>query len=311
MALLPEHHLVLERFLHYADFDIGSVTLDLDGTSLLEESEKVFISSSVEKGLKKVVDVGQPVIINTLRFALRVTETIGKEWLALYNSKIPVVLLNGSVIGYVYGNSDDNKIFFEERAAYPLFEKEVDAIIEGLGQLLENGIREMLVFFYPRDWKQGEILWSPSVSYVEELKRRYFTASRVVSWGIEELRTQMKELETCMVHVMVHRSSGTLMAYQHSQPNTYFTRKGVSKASGNKEMAKRLGVSLDNSIGAGNTEMDTFLTDVGLAIVVGKDRIPFAGRRETLTVDDPRDLGELMISYANKIRERREKFKPL
>ena len=41
------------------------LALDLDGTALLEDHGKVFISSSVEKGVKAIHDFNVPVVLNT------------------------------------------------------------------------------------------------------------------------------------------------------------------------------------------------------------------------------------------------------
>ena len=54
------------------------LALDLDGTALLEDHGKVFISSSVEKGVKALYELNIPIVINTLRFPLSVMTTIGQ-----------------------------------------------------------------------------------------------------------------------------------------------------------------------------------------------------------------------------------------
>ena len=59
-----------------------------------------------------------------------------------------------------------------------------------------------------------------------------------------------------------------------------------------------------NALGAGDTEMDTFLSEVGFAIIVGKGKLSFRGRKETLRVDSPLDLGELMLAYADLVKEK-------
>ena len=59
-----------------------------------------------------------------------------------------------------------------------------------------------------------------------------------------------------------------------------------------------------NALGAGDTEMDTFLSEVGLAIIVGKAKLSFRGRKQTLRVDSPLELGELMLAYAGLLSEK-------
>jgi hypothetical protein len=68
---------------------------------------------------------------------------------------------------------------------------------------------------------------------------------------------------------------------------------GVDKLSGARRLAERLQVDLADSVGAGDTEMDTFLNGVGLAVAVGPAPPPYAGLRGTLRVRDPAQLGLL------------------
>jgi hydroxymethylpyrimidine pyrophosphatase-like HAD family hydrolase len=93
------------------------------------------------------------------------------------------------------------------------------------------------------------------------------------------------------------------MAYQHSKRNSFFTRKGVDKAYGLKEIAKYFKVSLDHSVGAGDTEMDSFLSEVGLAVIVGGADLRFRGKSDTLRVGNPSDLGELLSAMAEAARK--------
>ena len=88
------------------------------------------------------------------------------------------------------------------------------------------------------------------------------------------------------------------MAYQHSKRNSFFTRRGVDKASGLKEMAKLLNLSLADSVGAGDTGMDSFLNEVGLAVIVGGSDLPFKGKSDTLRVASPPKLGSLIHAMA-------------
>src|SRR5258708_39986722 len=101
MPWSSEHSLKLQSFMEKSDFNRGLLVLDLDGTALLEDKGKVFISSSVEKGVKLVHDLERPVALNTLRFPRSVMETIGQAWYQIADQPILTVLLNGSVLGYI------------------------------------------------------------------------------------------------------------------------------------------------------------------------------------------------------------------
>ena len=106
-----------------------------------------------------------------------------------------------------------------------------------------------------------------------------------------------------MMSLFIDRPEDTLMAYQHSKRNSFFTRKGVDKAYGLKEIAKQFKVSLADSVGAGDTEMDSFLSEVGLAVIVGGGDLRFRGKNDTLRVGNPSDLGELLTAMAELPRK--------
>src|ERR1043165_6042295 len=89
----------LKKFAEGSDLSKTFLALDLDGTALLEDHGKVFISSSVEKGVKAIHDFQIPVVLNTLRFPLSVIKTVGEEWYQIAETPILTVLLNGSVLG--------------------------------------------------------------------------------------------------------------------------------------------------------------------------------------------------------------------
>jgi hypothetical protein len=106
-----------------------------------------------------------------------------------------------------------------------------------------------------------------------------------------------------MMSLFIDRPEDTLMAYQHSKRNSFFTRKGVDKAYGLKEIAKHFKVDLAHSVGAGDTEMDTFLSEVGLAVIVGGAPLKFRGRTDTLRVANPIELGEFLSAMADAARK--------
>src|SRR5215208_4839751 len=142
----------LRQFANDSDCSKAFLALDLDGTTLLEDHGKVFISSSVEKGVKAIHDLNIPVVLNTLRFPLSVITTIGTAWYHIADAPILTVLLNGSVLGYI--KCTDGDLHYEEIAAYPMSAEEVRTMVGGVAQLLKAGIDDVLLFSYSRDWKE-------------------------------------------------------------------------------------------------------------------------------------------------------------
>src|SRR5438067_2292571 len=130
MAISESHHLQLQDFFNQSNFaDAGGVITDLDGTAIHEYQGKYIIPKSVELGLKKVHDLGRPVIINTLRFPLSVMRTFGKEWYDISKSPVPTVLMNGSQLGFMIETKDGNLVY-EEITAFPLTESEKDNVLK-------------------------------------------------------------------------------------------------------------------------------------------------------------------------------------
>jgi hydroxymethylpyrimidine pyrophosphatase-like HAD family hydrolase len=300
MPLPHSHELVLERFLKQSNFNAGAVVLDLDGTALLEDRGKIFISGSVEKGLREVRKLNRPVILNTLRFPLSVMRTVAREWIGIYEEQIPAVLLNGSQVGFITHRED--KLHFEEVKSFPLMPDEIDEIVEGIRELVDNNIRDIILFYYPRDWREGEVIWTPERNRIEKLSKKFLSATEVVAWEIGELHEKMKSAEPCMALVLVDRAGDTLMAYQHNRPSTFYTSEKVDKRSGLSHMAEVLGISLEDSVGAGDTLMDSFLEMTGLSVIVGNDSLPYKGVKETVAVKDPIELGELVSLMARLAR---------
>src|SRR5436190_1207851 len=164
----------LKKFARTSDLSKAFLALDLDGTALLEDHGKVFISSSVEEGVR---------------------------------------------------------------------------------QLVKAGIDDLLLFFYSRDWKEGETLWTPRAKKIAELQRKYVSASRVISGSIDRLAEELSRREICMTSLFINRPEDTLMAYQHGKRNSFFTAKGVNKASGLRTVAAKLNLAPAEALGAGDTEM--------------------------------------------------------
>ncbi len=285
--------------------------LDLDGVVLVEERGNVFVSREVEQGIRDLTSVGWSVIINSLRFPLSIIRNIGPAWLSIYGADIPAVLMNGSLIGFF--KNKDGEVVFEESAAFPLASNEIDKIVEGIKVALEisvsGGVRDMAFFFYPRDWRRGEIVWVPEGTHVDAVRHNYGNATDVVAWSLSELREKLHAADICMAMLLIEKidmdkqtDEHVKQAYQHTKPMDFFTTSGVNKMTGSAVIANKLKISLADSAGAGDSEMDTFLCAVGLAVRVGRDKVPFEGIRHTIDVDGPPELGEAMRSLSVLLR---------
>ena len=288
----------IDRFAEQCNFKNGGLVLDLDGTAILEREGRVFISSAVENGVKAVHDLKRPVILNTLRFPISVLTTVGEAWYQIADIPILTVLLNGSVSGYIVRSN--GKLEYEELLAFPLKQTEIEKMLTGVAELLNAGISDLLLFFYTRNWHDGESLWTPHPERIDGLKQKYLSANRVFSGTLVELKDELLRHEICMTCLFIDRPADTLMAYQHSKRNSFFTAPGIDKGTGLRALAKKLGFSLDDSIGAGDTEMDSFLSEVGLAVIVGPSQLPYRGRRATVRVANPQELGDLILRFATK-----------
>jgi hypothetical protein len=306
MSLQPEHQRILESFLDRADFGTGGVFLDLDGVALLEMEGQLSISGTIERGVGLLGSLGRPVILNTLRFPLTVIRDIAPEWIAVYGARIPAVLMNGSVLGHIV-DEGGGRLGWHEEASFPMDETMIAEIVKGFEEIIKSGSgRTVILFLYPRDWQQGEIIWTPNPSHMAHVREKYLSATSVVSWPIVELLPRMAAMELCMAAVIVDQPHDERMAYQHDEPMSFFSSPGVDKAFGAREFAKIIGISLPDSAGAGDTEMDAFLSEVGLAALVGPRDLPFRGLRETVRIRDPHEAGEL-ITLLGELWQRRRK----
>lgn len=295
---------VLRNFLMQSRFATdGAVVTDLDGTAVHEEHGRVYIPEQVEIGLKRLYELGRPVVLNSLRFPLSVMRTFGKEWLAIANAPIPVVSLYGSQIGYVT-RDEKEELCFEELDAFPLDAGEIDEVLDRVGQLVEGGVRDLLLFYYPRDWRMGEIIWTPVAEKVIHVKEKYTSASSVTAVELAKLREQLHAEEICMIFLLVEIPQDQLMAYQHTNRSNFFTHKGVNKLTGTREIAKHLGFDLAHSIGAGDSEMDKFLEGVGLTVQVGNNqRFAFRGLTDSVRINTIFELGDFLLRLADFQRE--------
>jgi hydroxymethylpyrimidine pyrophosphatase-like HAD family hydrolase len=298
MALDDGINDLLRQFLEQSRFaSHGGVVTDLDGTAVHEDQGRIYIPQPVEFGLKQLHDLGRPFVLNSLRFPLSVLRTFGREWYSISNAPIPTVTLNGSLIGYVTKTTED-ELAFEELDAFPLAVEEIDDVLRGVAGLLEGGIKDILVFYYPRDWRIGEVIWTPVPEQVIPVKEKYTSASAVTAVEFAKLRDQMLAEDICMIFLLIEVAEDKLMAYQHTKRSNFFTRKGVDKLFGSQQLALKLGIELEHSVGAGDTELDNFLAGVGLAVHVGRAHLKFKGVYQTIKIKNSFDLGDLLFRLA-------------
>ena len=130
-----------------------------------------------------------PVVLNTLRFPMSVISTVGEAWYQIADVPILTVLLNGSVLGYI--KCDDGQLHYEELAAFPLAHPEIASMLKGVRQLIEGGIDDLLVFFYSRNWKEGETLWTPKNERVAALQKKIRECVARVLGSVDQLTEEL------------------------------------------------------------------------------------------------------------------------
>lgn len=295
LALLDPHS-ALREFLAQSDFmRHGGVMTDLDGTAVHEENGRVYVSVPMETGLKRMHDLGRAVVINSLRFPLSVIRTFGKAWYQIAGVPVPMVSLRGSLCGrMVLQKSGD--IGFEEIEAICLEPDNIRGILADASALVDAGANELLIFFYPRDWTRGEIIWTPDVTRAQGIASEYRSAAQVISGGVQVLERALLAEEICMAFQLLDLPQDRAMAYQHTQRNSFFTHAGVDKHYGARRIAHHLGIDLLHSIGAGDSPMDDFLAGVGFAVIVGRLQLEYKGLLHTARIRDSLALGNLLYS---------------
>ena len=298
MALSEQAEAKLEQFIQQSSFaDAGVVVTDLDGTAVHEYQGKIVIPKEVELGLMRHYERGRPFILNSLRFPLSVIRTFGQDWYRLSNAPIPTVTLNGSLAGFVK-KTDDSELEFEEAAAFPLTKEEIVEALKGVEGLLNRGIKNLLVFYYPRDWRLGEVIWTPVPENLLYVKEKYRSASAVTAVEFPKLQEQMLAEDICMIFLFIDAPEDQLMAYQHTKQRNFITHKGVDKLFGARAMSELLNCDLRDCMGAGDAELDTFLSGVGLALTVGPQQLSFRGLIDTIKLNDSLELGALLFRAA-------------
>ena len=298
MLLRDEINAKLRHFVNQSSFVAsGAVITDLDGTAVHEFQGKIAIPKEVELGLMSHYERGRPLILNSLRFPLSVIRTFGQDWYRLSNAPIPTVTLNGSLAGFVK-RSEEAELIFEEALAFPLTAAEITEALKGVKRMLDGGIKNILVFYYPRDWRVGEVIWTPVPENILPVKEKYASASAVTAVEFEKLQEQMLSEDICMIFLLIDAPEDQLMAYQHTKRSNFITHEGVDKLFGARAMADLLKCDLRSSLGAGDTELDNFLSGVGLALIVGNNRLPFRGLVDTIELKDSLELGAVLFKAA-------------
>src|SRR5688500_1019692 len=298
MALSEEVETKLRKFVEQSTFATsGSVVTDLDGTAAHEIQGKIIIPKEVELGVMHHYETGRPLILNSRRFPLSVIRTFGQDWYKLSNAPIPTVTLNGSLMGFIK-KTTESELVFEEAVAFPLTADEIREALKGVKGLLDGGIKNILVFYYPRDWRIGEVIWTPVPENIITIKEKYLSASAVTAVEFPKLEEQMLAEDICMIFLLINAPEDQLMAYQHTKRSNFITHKDVDKLSGAHAMAEVLGVELRQSLGAGDTELDNFLEGVGLASIVGNKELNFRGQVETVRLKNSQELGDLLFRAA-------------
>ena len=201
--------------------------------------------------------------------------------------------LKGAQIGRVLRGSDGRAVF-EEWHAETLSADEVGEVMEGVEGMVDDGVHDLLVFSYPRDWRQGERIWTPDAGRVEAVRAKYRSASAVHSSPVRALREQLLAAPLCMIFLLVDLPEDRLMAYQHTRRSSFFTHRGVSKKSGAERIAAHLGVDLASSIGAGDASPDDFLEATGFSIIVGAGEVDYKGLKHTVRVAGIAEFGRLL-----------------
>jgi hydroxymethylpyrimidine pyrophosphatase-like HAD family hydrolase len=285
----------LQRFLSESAFaSSGTVITDLDGTAIHEYQGHYIMHEDIERGLKKIYEQGRPVIINTLRFPLSVMRSFGQEWYRISSCPIPTVLMNGSQLGYILMNENADELIYEELAAFPLPADDIDPILNSVEQMVKDGADDLLLFYYPRDWRKGEIIWTPFSARVKAVAEKYPSAEQVYACSLNELRVHLFAEDICMIFLLLNLPGDKLMAYQHTERSNFFNAAGVNKQTGAERLVDMLGCSISDSVGAGDSGMDTFLSSTGFSIWVGRSEPKFSGRYGSIHVPDTASLGQLL-----------------
>lgn len=301
MSLTKEQKKQISDFTNRPEFvELGGLMTDLDGTVIQQKDGRYFMPEQVREGLTDMYNTSCPVVINTMRFPLSVIKTFATDWYDMSKASVPLVSLNGSQVGYI--NKDNKARFtFEETDAFPLKENEISKFISDVDAILSNN-GNVLVFYYPRAWNKGEIIWTPDKEKVEETKKKYRSASHVYSGKLNTLHDHLLSEDICMIFLLATKTDADV-PYLQTNHKDFYTRRNVDKLYGAKKMISSLHRKIDHFIGAGDTPMDVFLKEVGQVVKVGNMDFPFQFNSPVLHLDHVPDIGEVFSEVAKYCRE--------
>ncbi|WP_221392700.1 HAD hydrolase family protein [Dyadobacter sp. NIV53] len=296
MSLTIEQKKQISDFTDRREFvEKGGLMTDLDGTVIQEHEGKYFMPDLVREGLVKMYNAQCPVIINTMRFPISVIKTFATDWFVMSKASVPLVSLNGSQIGFI--NKDKkSKFTFQEIEAFPLKKEEVKKFISDIEQILEQG-GSVLVFYYPRDWVKGEIIWTSDKEKTSETKDRYRSASHVYNSNMEELTRNLESEDICMIFLKAIQSDPAT-PFTNTDYKDFYSHQNVDKLFGAKKMISHLEREIHQFVGAGDTPMDVFLKEVGQVIKVGGLNMNFEFNSPVIELKHVPDIGEVFTEVA-------------
>ena len=304
MSLIQEDQQHLQEFFDTSNFaENGWIITDMDGTVITEEGGSYSIHTHVVIGLRKMYELGRPIFINTLRFPLSVMRTYNKVWFSNFDYTVPAVLMNGSqLVEFTKQGEDD--FTCKEIMAFPLTANEISEQVKRVTDMVNNDTPELLVFYYPRNWEKGEIIWTPAPDRIPAIQEKYRSASLVYNSPVNELQNNLLAEHICMMFILVEIPNDTRMAYQQGKRKKDFvTHKGVNKLFGTQQLAAHFGLSMEASLGAGDTDMDTFLNGVALPVHVGNPNLPFKSFGPAIKVENQAAFGDLLFYLASLQKE--------
>lgn len=297
MALTEEHKKTIQNFVSQPIFgQDGGLMTDLDGTIVLHQNGNFSIPPEVQAGLNRLYQSNCPVILNTIRFPLSIIKTFAAVLCPLAQKPIPVISLNGSQWGYI-SSGEDQQYSFIEAGAQPLKPADIKSCIADIRLLVQQEVPDIAVFYYPREWTKGEIIWTAEENKVAELAQSYLSASQVYSSSPAILENNLNAEEISMIFLLVKKDpmAGTFL--QRNFKN-FYTTTGVNKLTGAHAFVNQLGRTLKQFMGAGDTPMDVFLQETGAVIKVGNLPLGFECKAPVLPVETVHEIGEVFTQMA-------------